>query len=137
MLGFLQDQVRPRLPARPCGTSAGTRRKGAWEPGGGLDLYEPGAAAASRSDGVRHRVALTLLQTTDFFLDLVRHERGSLVKVLTLYSARNRSKLDRQGFFDANANLASTWYLVYGSLYRTGVVNREVLERLQDHFQFR
>ncbi len=103
-----------------------------------FNVPAPRALAFIRHNRViSNLVALAGLQTTDFFLEMVLHEKDSLGKVLTLYSARNQIRLDRKQFFEANAELASAWYIAYGNLYRTGVVNREILERLQDHFQFR
>ncbi len=59
---------------------------------------------------ISNLVAMTPFRNTDGFLELLRHQSSNLVKILTLYSARNRIRFDRRTFFDAHPQLASLWY---------------------------
>jgi hypothetical protein len=80
--------------------------------------------------------ALSVLKTTDPYLEIVRYQPNNLVKVLTLYSARNSVKFDRHELFRTNASLAASWYLAYGSLFHSGLLDAHVSENLKEHYAF-
>lgn len=54
---------------------------------------------------VSNLVALSSFKTTDAYLDLLLQQSQNFVKILTLYSARNRQYIDPKVFFDADAPL--------------------------------
>src|ERR1700676_154677 len=64
----------------------------------------------ARNGTISNLVALSVLKTTDPYLEIVRHQQDSLPKVLTLYSARNSIRLDREQFFALDPQLAGMWY---------------------------
>lgn len=85
---------------------------------------------------ISNLAAMSPLQTTDAFLELVKSQPNNLIKVLTLYSARNKIQLDRRKFFDLDAEMASLWYLVYAGIHAGGLASAEVCENLRQHFAF-
>ncbi|HEY4329165.1 MAG TPA: hypothetical protein VGN88_05465, partial [Phycisphaerae bacterium] len=96
---------------------------------------------AERFVGLNHTlsslVASSNLRTTDAHLEVIRnHGSGEWVKIMALYSPRNRVRFDRQTFFDKNPQIASVWYGQYASqLY--GTISSELGEKnLRDHFSF-
>ena len=81
-------------------------------------------------------VAMTPFQNTDGFLELVRYGPSNLVKILTLYSARNRIRFDRRAFFDAHPQLASLWYCKFCSLYKTALVSKDACQHMEEHLSY-
>lgn len=81
-------------------------------------------------------VALTCFQTTDAYLEVLKNQPANFIKVLTLYSARNAVTIDRKAFVDTNPWLATAWYNLFVSSYRTGLVRPEIAARLQEHLLF-
>ena len=70
---------------------------------------------------ISNLVAMTPFRNSDGFLELLRHQPYNLVKILTLYSARNLIRFDRRTFFDAHPQLASLWYCKFCALYKTAL----------------
>lgn len=85
---------------------------------------------------ISNLVAMTPLQTTDCFLEILRHLPANLVKILTLYSARNRARFERRIFFDLNPQLANLWYCKYCALYKSALVQDEVRQNLIEHMKY-
>src|SRR5437879_34810 len=81
-------------------------------------------------------VAMTPFQNTDGFLELLRYQPSNLVKILTLYSARNRIRFDRRAFFDAHPQLASLWYCKFCALYKTVLVNEKACQHMEEHLSY-
>ncbi len=81
-------------------------------------------------------VAMSCFQTTDAYLEVLKNQPANFIKVLTLSSARNTVALDRKAFIDANPWLATAWYSLFMSTYRTGLVRAEIVERLVEHLSF-
>src|SRR5947209_6294158 len=61
---------------------------------------------------------------------------ANVAKILALYSARNRVKVDRRALFDAGAATASVWYDAFCEIYRSGLVEEQVVENLREHYTF-
>ncbi len=59
---------------------------------------------------ITNLVAMSKFRTTDQVLEVLRDQPNSLPKILSLYSARNRVRIDYERFFDQDAELASLWY---------------------------
>jgi hypothetical protein len=87
----------------------------------------------SLNELISNVVAMTPFRTTDGFLELLRYQPNNLVKILTLYSARNRARFDRRSFFDAQPHLATQWYCKFCSLYKSGLVRDDVCKHMADH----
>lgn len=73
---------------------------------------------------ISNLVALSPLKTTDAYLELVRHQKDNLVKILTLYSARNRVRFNRADLFAVNPELASVWYACFGGSFHGALVEK-------------
>jgi predicted O-linked N-acetylglucosamine transferase (SPINDLY family) len=85
---------------------------------------------------ISNLVAISDFRTTDPYLELLTAQPQNYVKLLTLYSARNIVRIDRQMLFNTNIELASHWYSHYLELYRSGLVNRVVYENLREHILY-
>ena len=81
---------------------------------------------------ISNLVAISDFRTTDPYLELLNAQPQNYVKLLTLYSARNSVRIDRQMLFDTNPKLASHWYSHYLELYRSGLVDRVVYQNLRE-----
>lgn len=86
---------------------------------------------------ISNLVAMTPFRTTDGFLELLRYQPSNLVKIFTLYSARNRVRIDRRPFFDVHPVLAGQWYCKFMSLYKSGLVREEICQNMIDHLSYR
>src|SRR6266536_2330262 len=85
---------------------------------------------------VSNLVAMSSFRTTDPYLEILKQQPYNLAKILTLLSARNRVTFDRRAFFDAGAATASVWYDAYAQIYRSGLVNADVVANLQEHYAY-
>ncbi len=85
---------------------------------------------------ISNLVAISDFKTTDTYLELLKLQPQNYAKILTLCSARNNFKIDRQAFFDISPELASLWYSHYLEIYRTGLVNRDVYQNLREHLVY-
>ena len=85
---------------------------------------------------ISNLVAISDFRTTDPYLELLNAQPQNYVKLLTLYSARNSVRIDRQMLFDTNPKLASHWYSHYLELYRSGLVDRVVYQNLREHILY-
>lgn len=81
-------------------------------------------------------VYLSEQKTTDAHLVLLWNQPNNLVKILTLLSARNYTPFDRNVFFNANAGMASLWYLVYSFIFYPGLQTERSYNNLREHFKF-
>lgn len=82
---------------------------------------------------VSNLVAISDFRTTDPYLELLKMQPQNYVKILTLYSARNTVRFDRQTLFDTSPKLASRWYSHYLEIFRSGLVNSTVHQNLREH----
>ena len=85
---------------------------------------------------IANLVAISSFKTTDVYLDILKSQPHNFAKLLALYSARNKLKLNPKVLFDTNAQLASLWYSYFCDLYRTGLVNKEVDRKLKEHLRY-
>ena len=103
------------------------------------DFLVPDTQAAyfvSLNPLISNLVAMTSFQTTDGFLESLRYQGSNLVKILTLYSARNRTRFERRVFFDLNPQIATIWYCKFCCLYKSALVQDEVREHLAEHLKY-
>ena len=85
---------------------------------------------------IANLVAISNFKTTDAYLEILRNQSNSLVKLLALYSARNTVKIDRRLLFDANPQLACLWYSYFYGIYASALVNKEVYHNLREHLAY-
>jgi hypothetical protein len=85
---------------------------------------------------VANLVSASGFHTTDAFLEILRHQEGNFVKILTLYSARNQVQFDRTKLFDLDPVLASLWYGTYAAVCQTGFLRPLIVDNLRAHFEF-
>jgi hypothetical protein len=94
------------------------------------------AAFIEHNVTISNLVALSALKTSDAYLEVVRHQDQGLVKILTLYSARNNADFDRALFFKQDPVLASLWYVAFGGIYYGGLIKPDVCKNLKAHYAF-
>ena len=82
---------------------------------------------------ISNLAAFSTLKNTDQQLSHLLGQRSQLFKVLTLYSARNTIRINPNVFFDADAALASEWYVRFVDLHLSALVNPVSFEHLKLH----
>lgn len=85
---------------------------------------------------ISNLVAISSFKTTDAYLEILRDQANNFAKFLTLYSARNTVRIDRDLLFAANPQLACLWYACYLEGYRSGVVNPVAYRNLREHLVY-
>lgn len=78
-------------------------------------------------------VAMSSMKTTDPWLAIVARQPDNLLKILTLYSARNETRLDRARLFAINPQAASLWYGVFTRSFPTALVEENAFQHLREH----
>ena len=77
-------------------------------------------------------VAISTFRTSDPQLEMLRGQPDALPKILALYSARNRVRIDYDWLFDQDPGLASLWYASYFHA-TTSSRTQTVYENLRHH----
>jgi len=85
---------------------------------------------------ISNLVAMSCFKNTDAYLQILNEQPRNFAKLLTLYSARNTVKFDREALFDANYQLACLWYSCFCESYRSGVINQQARENLREHITY-
>lgn len=81
--------------------------------------------------------AMSDLKTTDAALALLLpNMERDLVKVLTLFSPRNHTRLDRRQFFDIDPHMATVWYYNFSGSTHGYLVNPHTLKNITEHYDF-
>ena len=83
---------------------------------------------------ISNLVYLSPLKTTDAYLEIVRYQKDNLLKILTLYSARNHCRFDLKSLFAVNRELASMWYTSFGGSFHGALVEKETCDHLIEHY---
>lgn len=91
----------------------------------------------SLNELISNLTAMTPFRNTDGFLELLRYQPSNLVKILTLYSARNIVRFDVRPFFDVQPILAAQWYCRFCNLYKSGLVRDDVCRHMAEHLNYR
>jgi hypothetical protein len=90
-----------------------------------------------RTNGVlANLTAISPFKTTDPWIVLLEKRPDNLVKLLTLYSARNTVRLSRKALFDANARLASAWYINFFDLYTSALGSPSAYQHFKEHLSY-
>ncbi|MFM8825632.1 MAG: hypothetical protein ACKOFT_00960 [Actinomycetota bacterium] len=85
---------------------------------------------------IANTVAMSAFRTTDPFVEILLRQQRNYTRLLALYSARNRVKIDRRLLFATSPHLATQWYFCFLELYRTGAADPETLAHLREHITF-
>lgn len=85
---------------------------------------------------ISNLVAISSFKTTDAYLQILNDQPRNFAKLLSLYSARNTVKFDKQALFNANPQLACLWYSCFCESYRSGVINKEAYQNLREHITY-
>lgn len=81
---------------------------------------------------IANLVAISCFRTTDSWLLLLEQQPSNFVKLLTLYSPRNRRRYPIKNFFDLSPRLASLWYCYCFRDYAALCANPYTKQRLKD-----
>ncbi|MHC4294443.1 MAG: hypothetical protein ACYSTL_02535, partial [Planctomycetota bacterium] len=84
---------------------------------------------------IANLVTISRFETTDPQLEILPDQPNSLPKILALYSARNKIKIDYKWLFDQDPKLVSIWYGHFFHANDSSGTQR-VYENLQDHLKF-
>ncbi len=82
-----------------------------------------------------HLTAISDFKTTDAQLAMVRDQPRNLLRLVLLYSVRNRAVLPAKALFDADPFLASLWYASY-PMGTVGAVTEVLWENLLRHLSY-
>lgn len=82
---------------------------------------------------IANLTAISSYQTTDIYLKMLLPHWDQISKILTLYSPRNHLQLDYNKIFNSDPDLACYWYSLIFSHYHSGLVNKNVAEKLRFH----
>jgi len=82
-----------------------------------------------------HLTAISDFKTTDVQVAMVRDQPRNLLRLLILYSVRNRTVLPPKALFDADPFLASLWYASY-PMGTIGAVSEHLWENLLRHLGY-
>lgn len=85
---------------------------------------------------ISNLVAISSFKTTDAYLQILNDQPRNFAKLLSLYSARNTVKFDKQALFNANPQLACLWYSCFCESYRSAVINQEAYQNLREHITY-
>jgi len=81
-------------------------------------------------------VAISDFGTTDPHLRILLGQQRNFTKLLTLYSARNKVKIDRKLLFGTSPALATQWYYCFTEGYRNGCADETTLANLREHIAY-
>jgi hypothetical protein len=81
-------------------------------------------------------VAMSDFGTTDPHLRILLGQQRNFTKLLALYSARNKVKIDRKLLFGTSPALATQWYYCFTEGYRNGCADETTLANLREHISY-
>jgi len=81
-------------------------------------------------------VAMTDFGTTDPHVRILLGQQRNFTKLLSLYSARNKVKIDRKLLFSTSPALATQWYYCFTEGYRNGCADETTLANLREHIAY-
>ncbi|MFM7291619.1 MAG: hypothetical protein ACKO6B_10335 [Planctomycetia bacterium] len=89
------------------------------------------------SNGViANMLAISDFGTTDPFVRILLGQQRNFTKLLALYSAHNKVKVDRRLLFGTSPTLATQWYYCFAEGYRNGCADPVTLENLRQHISY-
>ena len=81
-------------------------------------------------------VAMSEFGNTDPFVRILLGQQRNFTKLLALYSARNKVKIDRKLLFGTSPALATQWYYCFTEGYRNGCADETTLANLREHIAY-
>jgi GTP-binding protein LepA len=78
---------------------------------------------------IANAVAISDFGTTDPFVRILLGPQRNFTKLLAIYSARNKVKIDRKLLFGTSPALATQWYYCFTEGYRNGCADTVTLEK--------
>jgi len=85
---------------------------------------------------IANMVAMTEFGTTDAHVRILLGQQRNFTKLLALYSARNKVKIDRRLLFGTSPALATQWYYCFTEGYRNGCADETTLANLREHIAY-
>ena len=85
---------------------------------------------------IANMVAISDFGTTDPYLRILLGQQRNFTKLLALYSARNKVKIDRKLLFGTSPALATQWYYCFTEGYRNGCADETTLANLREHIAY-
>ena len=85
---------------------------------------------------IANMVAISDFGSTDPYLRILLGQQRNFTKLLALYSARNKVKIDRKLLFGTSPALATQWYYCFTEGYRNGCADETTLQNLREHIAY-
>ncbi len=85
---------------------------------------------------IANMVAISDFGSTDPYLRILLGQQRNFTKLLALYSARNKVKIDRKLLFGTSPALATQWYYCFTEGYRNGCADETTLANLREHIAY-
>ena len=85
---------------------------------------------------IANAVAMSDFGNTDPYLRILLGQQRNFTKLLALYSARNKVKIDRKLLFGTSPVLATQWYYCFTEGYRNGCADETTLANLREHISY-
>ncbi len=85
---------------------------------------------------IANTVAMSEFKTTDPYLRILLGQQRNFTKLLALYSAYNRVKVDRRLLFNTSPSLATQWFFCFLESYRNGCADDTTLANLREHVAY-
>ena len=91
------------------------------------------AALLGKNPVIANLASMTAFGTTDAYVRILLGQPRNFMKLLALFSPRNRAVIDSERLFAAHPALASRWYFLYPGNYSVDSVRAESHARLVRH----
>lgn len=85
---------------------------------------------------IANMVAMSEFGNTDPFVRILLGQQRNFTKLLALFSARNKVKIDRKLLFGTSPALATQWYYCFTEGYRNGCADETTLANLREHIAY-
>lgn len=85
---------------------------------------------------IANMVAISDFGSTDPYLRILLGQPRNFTRLLALYSARNKVKIDRKLLFGTSPELATQWYYCFTEGYRNGCADETTLQNLREHIAY-
>ncbi|MDP2401092.1 MAG: hypothetical protein Q8M66_03865, partial [Actinomycetota bacterium] len=76
---------------------------------------------------------MSVFETTDSHLELLRKQSANFVKILTLLNARSQAKFETAQFFKAQPKFATLWYTEYFGQFYGGTPTKTMYDNARRH----
>jgi hypothetical protein len=85
---------------------------------------------------IANMAAISDFGSTDPHLRILLGQQRNFTKLLALYSARNKVRIDRKLLFGTSPALATQWYYCFAEGYRNGCADETTLANLREHIAY-